>query len=133
MTVRRRRSAPRRRDAPRWDAEDWEQANTILLARCGWRCEKCGKPIVNSVQRHHRVKRTAGGDRLSNILMLHEGCHQWVHAHPEEAFENGWIVTGYEGDPLQAPVLIGGFWYLLDDEGGRIRVDGNGPTPAIPC
>jgi hypothetical protein len=49
------------------------------------------------------------------------GCHGYLHAHPEESRENGWLVSGW-GDPASTPALIwhGGVraMFLLDDEGG---------------
>lgn len=107
---------------PKWTRADWDWANLILYRRCGYSCEKCGRALANSVERHHRQRRAIGGDRLSNLLMLHSGCHKWITEHPEEARANGWIVSAYVADPSLVPVLIQGQRYLLDDDGGRLVV-----------
>lgn len=120
--VRARRATPRRRTAPREDRDWWETITPVLLARCGWRCERCGQPLVDNLERHHRQKRVTGGDRLANIVGLHTVCHAWVHAHPAESRDSGLIVSSYAADPAEVPVWIGGVRWLLDDEGGRERV-----------
>lgn len=120
--VRARRSTPRRRVAIREDFAWWEDATMLLLARCGSRCERCGHPLGNQGERHHRQRREVGGDRLSNLLMLHPSCHQWITEHPEEAREQGWIVSangpvGGAPDPATVPVRLpdGYLWFLYDD------------------
>lgn len=121
--VRKRRATPRRRTAPRGDATWWAEATVTLLVRCGYLCEKCGHPLGNNLERHHRQRREVGGDRLSNLLALHSTCHQYITEHPAEAQANGWVVSthGPDGppDPALAKVRIRGFWWLLDDRGRK--------------
>lgn len=117
--IRPRRREPRTREAPRWDATDWANANVILLARAGYACELCGKEC-GPVERHHRKRRRDGGDRLSNILMLGRPCHQHITEHPSEARRYGWIVS-VSRDPAAIPVLVNRReWVTLDDEGGKV-------------
>jgi len=127
-SVRPKRATPRRRLAPREGATWWAQATVDLLRRCGYRCERCGHPLGDNLERHHRQRREVGGDRLSNLLALHSACHQYITEHPEEALANGWIVSthgpsGVAPDPAGAPVrlpgLTGTALWLLDDEGGK--------------
>lgn len=125
--VRARREVPRQRLAPRWTMEDWHNATMILLARCGSRCERCGHPLGNELERHHRQRREVGGDRLSNLLALHSACHQQITEHPEEAREHGWIVSangliGGAPNPEDVPVRLpdGYLWLLLDDGTKRV-------------
>lgn len=121
--IRRKRATPRRREAPRWDASDWEAANAVLMARCGGRCEKCGHHLAGRVERAHRVRRRDGGDRLSNILMLHPECHAATHASPLYWERFGFILPTHL-DPLTTPVLWqGSAWSLLDDDGGRTECE----------
>lgn len=121
--VRKRRATPRRRAAPREGQEWWAWATMELLRRCGYLCERCSQPLGDNLERHHRQRREVGGDRLSNLLALHSQCHQYITEHPEEALANGWIVSthGPDGapDPGNARVRIRGFWWLLDDDGGK--------------
>jgi hypothetical protein len=69
------------------------------------------------------MPRRVGGDRLSNLVMLHTACHRTVHAHPEQARERGFIVSIHD-DTLAVPYdhLQRG-WLLLDDDGGAERLD----------
>jgi hypothetical protein len=104
----------------RWSFAEWGEANAVLYRRARGNCERCSRPLGGDAARHHRMRRAVGGDRLSNLLLLHTECHRYVHAHPEESRANGWIVaaTG-QLDPLTAPVRIAGRLWLLDDAGHR--------------
>jgi hypothetical protein len=98
-----------------------------LLRRDGDRCGWCRTPFGQDGVRHHRQPRRIGGDRLSNLVLLHDRCHKTVHAHPEEARERGFIVS-IHADTLTTPFdhLARG-WVQPDDEGGAERVD-TGPS-----
>lgn len=112
------RDTPRRRTAPKETADWWDQATMLLLARCGSRCEKCGQPLGDRLERHHRLKRREGGDRLSNLMALHPECHSWITRNPAEAYDHGWMVP-FRLDPGETPVLIGGNMWVLHDDGTR--------------
>lgn len=121
--IRPRRSSPRRRTAPKWTRVDWEAANPILMARCGGYCECCGLPLDGQVERAHRLKRRDGGDRLSNVLMLHPRCHAWTHAYPTQAGHLGLILRTHQ-DPTNVPVFVRAHrWVLLTDDGTTIPTD----------
>lgn len=90
----------------------------MLWTRCHSRCEVCDRMLIGSAERHHRQRREVGGDRYANLILIHPECHTWVHAHPYEAREKGWIVSAY-ADPLSVPVFSLGRWWVLDDEGSR--------------
>lgn len=120
--MRKARASHRRREAPRWTFEEWQVATIELLRRCGWKCEKCNRPL-SEMERHHRARRAVGGDRLAVILLLHKACHQWITEHPEESRAKGWIVSSYEPDPATVPVWINHRWWLLDDQGGKTPVE----------
>lgn len=94
------------------------------LAGCqGWASDPC-----------HRIARKAGGrrgaaralsDRLSNLVHGCRSCHDWTHAHPDEARLAGLFLM--EGtDPTAAPVrlargLLGHGWFWLADDGSIHR------------
>jgi hypothetical protein len=100
---------------PRWTFEEWETATLVILRRDGDRCSWCGKGLNNDAARHHRMRRKDGGDRLSNVVLLHTRCHVYVHAHPDEAKERGVIVPPWE-DLLTAKITTWrGTFYLADD------------------
>lgn len=131
--VRAKRAEPRKRDAPRWTGQDWDDAFPLLWKRCRDRCDHCGKPLDGQVERHHRARRRDGGDRYANLLMLRPECHAWVHAHPAEARAAGWIVHS-TADPATVPVLLWGRQRaLLDDAGGwaEARLARRPPGPRV--
>jgi hypothetical protein len=109
---------PRRREAPQLGRGGWEHLNGVLFARAAGRCEQCGEALTGDVERAHRQRRRDGGDRASNVLLVHAACHRWQHAHPQDAQRWGWQVSSYAGDPAAVPVrLWGGASVLLDDVG----------------
>jgi hypothetical protein len=90
----------------------------MLISRCGGLCERCDQPLTRSdFERHHRMRRRDGGDRLSNLLALHSSCHAYITEHPAEATANGWIVPVVSDDPATMPVRIRGALWTLDDYG----------------
>lgn len=123
--LRARRPTPRRRDTPQESAGWWETyANPLLMQRSGGRCEHCGRRPNpgQGFERHHRVRRRDGGDRLANLLLLLPSCHTYITEHPTEAKANGWIVEPTI-DPETVPVRYqGGHLWWLDDHGGRSLV-----------
>lgn len=124
MVIRKRKDA-RRRNAPVWSAEEWEQMNITLWMRCADRCWWCGRGLNGDGVRHHRMRRRDGGDRLCNIVILHTACHNIaplsVHQNPEVAMTRGFIVPSW-ADPATSPILIEKSTYLLDDAGEKILV-----------
>jgi hypothetical protein len=102
-------------------------ATLELLRRDGDRCGWCGLPFRGNGVRHHRQPRRIGGDRLANVVLLHDGCHKDVHSHPEEARDRGAIVSIHD-DVLAVPYLHQWRgWRLLDDDGRAAPVDTDGP------
>lgn len=91
---------------PKWSTAQWREANATLEARSGGKCEACGVAFKTGdrTARHHRQRRAVGGDRLSNILLIHDACHLQIHAHPESSRESGHIVSVYVDDPSSIPV-----------------------------
>jgi len=104
----------------RWDRDTWQEMNLVLLQRSRGRCEWCGKDLGNSVERHHRVRRSIGGDRLSNILMLCPEHHRYAHGHPTEARERG-VIVHTSKDPAEVALVDrkGRLWLLGDDGSSR--------------
>lgn len=46
-------------------------------------------------------------------------CHDWIHAHPKQAMDQGFIVSSYEEEPWTVPYrLPQGDWQLNDCDGG---------------
>lgn len=102
----------------------------LVLARDRYRCCRCGAVYQwSGFSIHHRRLRShpwPGLHHASNLILLcgsgDTGCHGWVHAHPSEARGKGWLVSGFDDHPEQAPVWVKGRGFvLLDDEGGWTR------------
>ena len=126
-TVKRRRDQPRRRSAPQADHFDWWTtfANPLLMLRSGGVCEVGGCDLNQTgIERHHRIRRRDGGDRLSNLLALCPTHHHYVTDHPAEAYANGWSIRALDDtDPETVPVRLaptGHLWTLGDNGTKRL-------------
>ena len=103
----------------------------LCLERAGWRCERCGLPVLSigwSLQ--HRIARGMGGTRgrwvswPSNLAVLcgsaTTGCH--ALAESRDRALHGWWLRRYE-NPLAVPVMLfDGRRVLLDDEGRYLEL-----------
>lgn len=78
----------------------------LVDERDDYSCVRCGKTIYGG-SRHHRKLRRFGDHSTANLILLcgsgTTGCHGWVHAHPAESYDNGWMVRSYQ-DPKSVPV-----------------------------
>lgn len=46
-----------------------------------------------AAHRHHRRMRSqGGGNEPSNLLAVCPSCHDYIHAHPSESYERGWLL-----------------------------------------
>lgn len=62
--------------------------------------------MLREVHKHHRKRRSQGGDDSpSNIMLLPQEIHAWVHDNPEKAYELGWLVKSYD-EPTEVSVQI---------------------------
>ena len=53
---------------------------------------------------HHRLMKSQGGHRTDyrNLLAVCWPCHRWIHAHPAESYDKGWLLHRYsEGAIMQ--------------------------------
>jgi hypothetical protein len=67
-----------------------------LIKRAGGKCEAnttaCGKGF-RMYHRHHRLMRSHGGTNdLDNLMWVCDGCHTYIHNHPKESYEKGWLI-----------------------------------------
>lgn len=62
----------------------WERSNGM--------CERCGWAAMTDV--HHLAGR-GGVDphRLANLAGMCRACHEWAHANPAAARDQGWMVS----------------------------------------
>lgn len=93
-------------------------------------CVRCGRWLQGRpASRHHRKRRSqaARGEVHSpaNLILLcgtgTTGCHGWVHAHPVEAREHGWMLRSTD-DPKAVPMLHSLYGWVLLDERGRAHI-----------
>jgi hypothetical protein len=84
------------------------------------RCARCGG-VKGGLHIHHRWMRSAGTDESGcNRVTLCSYCHNYVHAHPGSAIDDGWLVGRY-GDPAEVEIqhAMWPTWpILLEPEGG---------------
>jgi hypothetical protein len=123
-----KRATPRRRNAPRFDTAQWDEATMLLAARSRLMCERCGQSLNGRGERHHRQRRRDGGDRLANLLLICTTCHGEITDKPESethARRLGYIVPALGiATPDTLPVLLwGDTWVLLDDDGTATACD----------
>ena len=105
------------------------EVRQAVLCRAGWRCERCGGLPVDAL--HHRAPRGMGGtsrewvNQPANGVALCRACHEWVHAHPYEARQSGWLLSKWGGMADATPIrpLAGEPWWLADDGTRYTRAD----------
>ncbi|KFI50039.1 HNH endonuclease [Bifidobacterium biavatii] len=99
----------------------------LILHRDAYRCLVCGRDLDASwsgYSIHHRRLRSHGGSDLnqpSNLILLcgsgTTGCHGEIHAHPDHAYQHGWLVHAW-ADPTTIPLLTHRHgWILLNPDG----------------
>lgn len=96
------------------------ETKAVVLARCGGRCEACGRPLNGRADFHHRQRRREGRHGPSNVVALHPSCHtvavEAVHQRPTWAKERGLIVSSWADPAYEVLVLPDGRRVRLDDE-----------------
>lgn len=74
----------------------YSEQRDLAFARAGWRCERCGSG-TGLITHHKRPRGMGGGERsmhnVENLVVLcDQECHRWVHANPEQARSEGWLI-----------------------------------------
>lgn len=98
----------------------WSEARSLIYTRSGGLCEAGVSSRCSGVSEaaHHRKLRSRGGkDTASCLVAICNDCHTWIHLHPADATERGWMVPSW-ADPCETPVFRYRRWVLLDDQGG---------------
>lgn len=72
----------------------------LILNRDDGRCVRCGREAEHI---HHRKLKGSGGtsdDNLKygfeNLISLCFKCHSWVHAHPADSYNAGYLVHSWD-------------------------------------
>lgn len=92
------------------------------------RCARCGRVGANV---HHRRMRSqspkAVVHNIENLVLFcgsgTQGCHGYVHGHPSESYEKGWLVRSFN-DPVVIPLWEErrGRWVELAADGTKREV-----------
>jgi hypothetical protein len=107
-----------------------EAARRIVRQRDGYRCQMCGRSIVDFPSSiHHRINRGSGGsaklERPSLLIRMcgtgTTGCHGWVTNEPRQAGKWGWLLpkNNPDIDPERERILLYDGWHILTDDGTR--------------
>lgn len=92
-----------------------QKVRIVVDAREQGRCLRCGG---RGTDIHHRKRRREGGHGLANCILLCRTCHQWAHANPLLAREQGFIVrANNDDDPAQTLVRAWWGWTWLTENG----------------
>lgn len=88
-------------------------------------CELCSQFTSDCTAHHRRVRGMGSTKRpetnaVSNGLWVCAMCHHRIHSHPQQSYENGWLVK-QSADPALIPVLRRERWVLLQDDGSYIE------------
>lgn len=103
-----------------------ETTRRLVLRRDGYKCVICGLDLekcITGYSIHHRRMRShpwPGLNWPTNLICLcgsgTTGCHGKVHAYPDKAYENGWLVHAWEDEPATVPIQTShGTMYLTED------------------
>lgn len=114
-----------------------------IVARDQGKCARCRQHVVHLERGtgfgwaiHHRRPKSKGGTALgwvnaaANGVVLCEDCHRYVHAHPGESYQKGFLVRAngiQKADEVSIVHAVLGH-VLLDDDGSWHPVV-EGPTP----
>ena len=66
----------------------WSKA---VRARDGYTCQRCGREAVHARHIAPRGRRHDLKYELSNGIAVCLACHDWIHAHPKQATEQGFL------------------------------------------
>lgn len=68
------------------------EVRAVVERRSGGRCEAGTPNCTARAAHHHHIKsRRAGDNTADNDLHVCGPCHEYIHSHPREAREKGWI------------------------------------------
>jgi 5-methylcytosine-specific restriction endonuclease McrA len=73
--------------------------------RAGFRCEVSGPHCTGGGDHlHHRLMRSQGGGHTTdNLLLACATDHRYIHSHPEESYQRGWLRRWEPGGSMDKP------------------------------
>lgn len=63
------------------------------------------------------MRRREGGHDVAILVWLCSKDHRFVHSHPEQARQDGYIISVSEQDPASVPIKTFMGWVRFDNEG----------------
>lgn len=113
-----------------------DDVRAVLIERSGGWCEIALPGCLGrGTEPSHRITVKAGGrkgaaaklhNRPSNALWSCRRCHDWCHASPQLAYEDGLMLREHH-DPRQEPVVRRGELVYLCDDGRVLASEEVGP------
>ena len=75
-----------------------DKATPALYARADGRCELAHLgDCYGYLHRHHKLMRSQGGDsHITNLLLVCDTHHRFIHAEPAMSYAMGWLVRRTE-------------------------------------
>jgi hypothetical protein len=72
----------------------YDRARTIVMETANGMCEAVTNRCMGPAgQVHHRRGRDGElVDDLDNLLAVCYACHDYIHSHPHESYERGWMI-----------------------------------------
>lgn len=110
-------------------SEPSQRVKYLVDTRDGKCCVRCGKYLPGKAGgRHHRKMRSqARKDEVHSPANLIDicgtgttGCHGWIHSHPKEAYEQGFLVRS-TFDPEKVPITTYQHGHVLLTNDGMFR------------
>jgi hypothetical protein len=91
------------------------RAREVVRERQNHQCARCGNRYQEI---HHRMRRREGLHGYENLVGLCSSDHRWVHKHPKQAAEEGYIIPISVDDISAVPIHTFMGWLTFDSDGG---------------
>jgi hypothetical protein len=122
---------------------DLDPATRMSVYERGRTCQRCaGESGIRYYSIHHRQRRGVGPNPhvAQNVILLcgsgTTGDHGWVHGNPEQARDEGYIVSAYTpADEIASQRVWSATWdrwVLLNPDWTITLVEGERPWPVTP-
>jgi hypothetical protein len=98
--------------------QDMTEGRAMVMHRALDRCEVESPVCTHDTPHwHHRQSRRTGIHGPHNGLAACPPCHAYIHTHPRQALDMGWIINTWTDDPETAPAKVRGRWVTLTKGG----------------